>query len=95
MQPFLSPKAWILPQNLSAWTAQVGAGATEMDVEGTEVVVVGFVVVEAGLLVEEEEEEEEDCLVDPLSGVLYQFATGSLRHSPAVTPFQPFALMKS
>ena len=75
-----------------------------MDVEGTEVVVIGFVVVdgfvmvEAGLLVivvEEEEEEEFRGLEDPLSGVLYQFATGSLRHSPAVTPFQPFALMRS
>ena len=37
---------------------------------------------------------EIDGAEDPCSGVLYQLASGSLRHSPAVTPFQPFALMR-
>ena len=32
-------------------------------------------------------------LTAPL-GVRYQFAWGSPRHSPAVTPFQPFCLMR-
>ena len=33
--------------------------------------------------------------VIPPLGVRYQFATGSWRHSPAVTPVQPLALMRS
>ncbi len=46
-------------------------------------------------VVEREVEVEMGVLVlEPAAGVRYQFAGGSPRHSPAVTPFQPFCWMR-
>ena len=78
----------MVPQNFPALTTQVGAaGGTTTDVEVLDVVlvvdvdvggVVGFLVVTGA----------------PPPGVRYQLASGSAKHSPAVTPFQPLALIK-
>ena len=61
----------------------------EVLVAGGEVVmgiveVTGLLLVDVGVL--------EEVAVLP-AGVRYQFAWGSPRHSPAVTPFQPLAWM--
>lgn len=78
-----------MPQNLPAWTVQVGEElGTVMEVllcEDVDVVVVGttadgFAVVGG---------------VAPVPGVRYQLASGSSRQVPAVTPFQPLARMRS
>lgn len=56
--------------------------------------VVGEVVVDVVLEVVDEVVDDE-VVVDPLPGVRYQLSGASPRHSPAVTPFQPLALIAS
>lgn len=49
----------------------------------------------ANELVRDDDAANEDSPPAPVPGVRYQFACGSCRHSPTVTPFQPFCLIKS
>lgn len=75
---------------------QVGSAVgTETEVEGLVLVEDDVVDVGEVVVVEREVEREIGVLVlEPAAGVRYQFAGASPRHSPAVTPFQPFALMR-
>lgn len=88
----------MVPQNLPALTTQegVGVGLMEMEVEVVfEVVVLEVEVVDVVfevlvvLVVLVLVFELVALVVDAPPGTRYQFAWGSLRHSPAVTPFQP------
>ena len=94
-----------MPQKRPALTTQV-SGAVEMGAEAVVVVVVVIidvvvvvvvvvVVPGAGVGVVGEVVLIEAGGIAPPAGVRYQFATGSWRHSPAVTPVQPLALMRS
>ncbi len=75
---------------------QVGiAVGTETEVEGLMLGEEEVVEVLAVVVVEREVEREIGVLVLAAApGVRYQFAGASPRHSPAVTPFQPFAWMR-
>ena len=91
-----------MPQNLPALTAQdaEGEGGTPMEVDVVEVVCEVEVVLDVIDVVSEVAEVGFEVDVVPLvtpvpvPGTRYQLDSGSLRHSPAVTPFQPLAWIR-
>ena len=83
-------------EDLVLGEGNTGAGKGEDVVVGS-VEVPGGVEVLWVVVVEREVERELGVLELELElppGVRYQFTSGSPRHSPAVTPFQPFAWMR-